>query len=439
MLVMALYNVIDTFFVAGLPNGRQAIAGLTVVFPLQMVAGALGVGAGIGVASLVARRFGEQRTDEVRAIAGTAVTLPLVLGGALLLTARLAPYQLLHVFGVQPDIVVPALTYLTTVSVGFPFVLFNMTVGGLLRGAGDAVMPMVIMATSAGLNVILAPLLINGIGPFPRLEVFGAALATVIAQVASFCLTVGYMLSGRSGYRLGWRHLGLRWHVLRGIAVVGAPAAAMQIAQSVVVSVFNWVLGRHGSGAIAAYGMTFRILMLIFPWVFGVSQGLLPIVGYNFGARQHRRMWRAVRIAATWTGALGFLLSAAMWIAAPRVVNAFTNDAELLEVTPAALRLILLTLGFVAPQIMAVTALQGMGFGAQAMVLSLTRQLLFLVPGLLVLSHLFGVMGAFAAHPVADALSFAVTGLYVWGVWRRFRHAEGRSLVQPAESGPPTL
>jgi len=204
----------------------------------------------------------------------------------------------------------------------------------------------------------------------------------------------------------------------------------MQITQSVVVSVFNRVLGHHGSSAIAAYGLTFRLLMLVFPWMFGVTQGLLPIVGYNYGARQYRRMWGALRLAATSTGAVGLVLSACLWVAAPQVVGAFTHDAELLRVTPMALRLVLLTLGIVAPQFMAISTLQGMGFGAQAMVLSLTRQLVFLIPGLLVLSHYYGVLGAFAAHPVSDVLSTAVTAVWLWVIWRRLRSAQ-----EPAATG----
>jgi len=430
MLVMSLYNIVDTFWVSGLPNGPKAIAALTVTFPLQMIAVALGVGTGIGTASLVSRRFGENRVDEVNDVGGHAVVMPLVAGGALLGLCLLIPGPMLQVFGAKPDTLNIALTYLVVIGFGFPFQLFAMTVNGLYRGAGNAVMPMVCMAVPALVNILLDPFLIYGWGPFPRLEVQGAALATTIAKVVGFAISATYLWSGHSGYHIRLRHFRPRLSILRDIAQVGGPACAMHFVQSAVVSVFNRVLGVYGSNAIAAYGLTFRVLMLVVPCLRGLSQGLMPIVGYNFGAGQFRRMWRAIRTAALWSVSMSLGLGIVLWAFTPQVVAVFARTVELQDLTVLSLRLVLLGLWLAAPQMIAVTALQGMGFGHQAMALALTRQLFFLIPGLLILSSLFGVAGAFASQPVADVLSLLVTGAYFRTVYRRYR----ASLADPVDS-----
>jgi len=440
MLVMSLYNVVDTFWVSGLPEGKEAIAALTVMFPLQLIAGAFGVGTGIGVASLVARRFGEGRLDEVNDVGGNAVTLPLVVGILLTGTCLTFPEQMLYLFGAQADIMGLAMTYLTTVLLGMPFLLFSMTVAGLYRGSGNAVMPMITMGASAGVNLVLDPFLIYGWGPFPHLGVQGAALATVIAQVCSFALSAGYLASSMSGYRIAPRHLMPRLRILRDIAQVGAPAFATQFTNSLIATVFNRVLGSYGSVAIAAYGLTFRVMMLIFPLMMGVTQGLLPIVGYSFGAKQYRRLWGAFRTATAWTSGLALALSAALWIGSPAAVGLFARDPELSRLTVLSLRIHLLTLCLVQPTVMAVATLQGMGMGPQAMLLTLTRDVIFVVPGLLLLSAQFGIAGAFAARPVADVLALAVTAFYLSSVYARYHgRAEEPALAQPCEATVPDV
>lgn len=420
-LVMSLYNVVDTFWVSRLPDGPQAIAALTVVFPLQMIAAALGTGTAVGVASLVSRRYGEQKVEEVNHVAGHAVLLPLVSGSLLMLIARGAPSLLLNLFGAQPDIAEAARIYLTSVAFGFPFVLFLMTVNGLYRGAGNTVAPMVVMSGSAICNLILDPVMIFGYGPFPALGIQGAALATVISQVTAFVGSALYLVSARSGYHVRLEHFRPSGRILRDIAQVGAPAAAMTVVQSVVVSVYNGVLGAYGSTAIAAYGLTFRVLMVLIPWIMGLNQGLLPIAGFSFGAGRYRRMWSALKLAAGWATGIGLVLSSLLLLLAPQVVAIFSDDPRMLELGTLSIRIILCTMWLMAPQVIGVAMLQGMGLGTQAMFLALSRQVIFLIPLILLLSHTFGLLGAYAAMPVSDTLSFLVTFGYLTTLHRRYQ------------------
>lgn len=421
MVVMSLYNLVDTFWVAGLPYGTKAIAALTILFPVQQLAGSLGVGAGVGVASLVSRRFGEDRREEVNAIAGNAVTLPLVLGVALAGLCLLVPHGLVRVFGAPEELADLSSLYLTTVAFGFPFLMFTMTASGLFRGSGDTVAPMVVNVAAACVNALLDPFLIYGWGPFPELGVQGAALATATSQLLGTAIAATYLWSRRSAYRVRARHLGLRLSILTDVAQVGAPATVMAWARSGVGILFNWVLAGFGPAAIAAQGITLRILMLVVSFIgAAVNQGLMPVIGYNFGARNYRRMWRAYLVAALGTSGLGLVLSTVTFIAAPQIVGVFTKDPELLALATLAFRLKIATLFLVEPQMMGMALLQGMGRGVQAMMLTLVRQVIIVVPALLLFSHFFGVTGAFCAEPTADVLALAIAGPLVWGAYRSY-------------------
>ncbi len=421
MVVMSLYNLVDTFWVGRLPESTVAIAALTVLFPLQMVAGALGAGTGVGVSSLVARRFGAQRLNEVSQVAGHAVALPVLLGLVLTVICVAAPRELVRLFGATPEITPSAATYLLTVAFGFPFLLSMMTLSGLYRGAGNTVTPMVIMLFSAGANALLDPLLIFGWQGLPALGIQGAALATVIAQLGAAVLAVIYLCSGRSGYRINLRDLALRVAIMRDIAEVGAPAALMHCVGSVVGITFNWVLAGFGAEAIAAQGLSLRIVMLVISFIGGgVHQGLMPIVAYNFGAQSYRRMWRAYRAAALGTSAIGLGLAAVTSLIAPQIVGLFTKDPELIRLAVMAYRLRIATLFLVEPQMMGVASLQGMGKGLHAMVVTLVRQVGLVIPALFLLSRSYGVLGAFAAQPVADTLSLVVTASILVSVYRRY-------------------
>lgn len=419
MLVTSLYNFVDTFWVARL--GKNAVAALTVVFPWQIIVAAIGIGMGVGIASLVARRCGEGRTDQVNDIGGQIVFFS-VAGGAICGSLTLLfPVALLRMFGTTPEILPLSHIYLTTVVFGLPALLFMMATNGLYRGLGNTLLPMVVMGSSALVNIVLDPLLIFGLGPFPRLGVQGAGLATALSQWAIAMGLAGYLWSRYSGVRIQGRHLRPQVEVFRDIAQVGAPMFAMQVTRSVTVALYNVVLGQFGAVAIAAYGLTFRILMLVFPFIFGIGQGLLPIVGFNFGARQYRRMWQALKLAAGLSTLMGAVLGVLIGVFAPILVRAFTVEPDLAALTVLAIRVLVLTMWLMAPQVMCVSALQGIGYGGTALLLSLARQLVFLVPGLLLLSAYYGVAGAFAAGPVADVCGFLVTAACMWYLYSRYR------------------
>jgi len=421
MLVMSLYNIVDTFWVSGLPNGTSAIAALTVLFPVQMIAGAFAWGTAAGVTSLVARRFGATRLDEANRAAGNAVSLSLLLGAVFGVVGALFARPVVRLFGATPEIEEPAIAYLTIVAVGFPFMMLGLVLNSLFRAAGNTLTPMLILTSAAFINAGLAPLFIYGLGPFPRLEVRGAALATIIAQISTAVIAMLYLRNGRTAYTLHLRDFRLSLPIVRDIAQVGAPATADTLLRSIVASVFNRILGTYGPAAIAAHGLSLRVLMVVISVLGGgVNQALVPIVGFNFGALNYRRMWHAYQIAAVWTSGGGLLLGGLMCLFAKEVLSPFAKDPELLRLGVLALRLKMCTFFLIEPQMMAVFTLQGMGMGGRAMVLTMCRNVVFVLPAVFVLPHLFGVVGAFSAQAVADVGALFVAAGVMWKVYRMY-------------------
>lgn len=431
MFMMSLYGIINTFWVGQL--GPDAIAATAVVFPYHLLVLAFGIGSGAGFGSLIARRFGERRLEVTNPIAGQVFALVAGFGVCFFLFTTFWPGTLLHLFGTTENIFVLARDYLHILGYGVFFTLFSMMISSLLRGSGNTQVPMYILAMGTVLNAVLDPFLIYGWAGFPRWGVNGAAVASVIAQGTSAVANLIYMLYARSGFRLRWPDLRPRWDLLVDIYRVGLPAFIMQFTAGLILVVLNHVLVRFGSDAIAANGLIFRTVGLIMMPIAGISQGLLPLVGYNFGAQQPERLWRAVRLAsigslmAVGVGYVGLQLWPHLW------VQVFTHDPRFLPVATQALRLTTLALPLLGPQFMWITTFQGLGQGRTAMVLSLLRQGVLLLPLLLILPHAFGISGVWLSLPISDSAAFLLTA---WWIRRRRRQPVLAPQGLPPEAYP---
>lgn len=421
MVVMSIHNIVNTLWVTGLPDGTEAIAALTVMFPVQMVVSAVGMGIAMGLTSLVSRRLGEGRRDAVLHGTGNAMVLGGGFGLLFALLSVAAAEPMVRAFGATPELVELSAQYLVRVSVAFPLFMIGLSLDGLYRGGGNVTVPMYLTALSAVVNATLAPLLIYGVGPFPRWELNGAGVATAFAQILTASVSLWYLRSGRSGFRLRRRDLKLDLDIIRDIAVVGVPAMAMNALRSITALVFNWVLGGFGAAAIAGHGLALRVMMLAVSCLGGgVHQALMPIVGYTFGARNYRRMWSAYRIAALWTSIGGLIMGGLLCAFARPILAPLAREQELLDLATLALQLKMCTFFLVEPQMMAMFALEGMGFGGRAMILNIARDVVLVLPALLILPRIMGVTGAYAAQPVADVLAMFVTFWVMAQVYRQY-------------------
>jgi putative MATE family efflux protein len=421
-ITLSLYNIVDTFWVAKL--GYGAIAALTIVFPYQILIVSMGVGSGIGVAALVSRRFGEKNPEATNHVAGQ--TFPIALFWGLLFTVIGASFSeaILTTFGATPDIMDYGTQYLGIVAFGAPQIIFALLASSLIRGSGDAVKPMIIMITASVVNIILDPFMILGLGPFPEMGVRGAALATVIAQSVGASIALSFLLGRKTAFRVGLGHLKPDFSILKDIYRVGAPSTILQVTESLCFILFNTVVSAFGSVSIAAVGLVVRIADLAFMPVFGLSDGLLPIVGFNFGAGYLKRLWKAVKLASL---GIALLLGVGVLIIeglAPQIVGIFSNDLELLAVTVPAMRIMLATILLGGPSVMFITTFQGLSKGTMALVLSLVRQLIFFIPLLYLLRHLLGLTGVWLSLPLSDILSFIVAFAVIYREYRKHRQSD---------------
>ncbi len=417
----SLYNIVNTLWVTRI--GYTAIAALTIVFPYQILYWAVGGGTGTGLAAFVSRRFGEKKPEATNQAAGQIFFLSAFWGLLFILVAAFLHDPLLRFLGAKPDFMDYARQYFVITAYGSPLAIFAVIVSSLMRGSGDTVKPMIVMISSTLINVVLDPLLIFGIGPFPELGVAGAALGTVISQACGALFGLYYLLAGKTAYHIKLAHLLPNWSIIKEIYRVGMPSVVTQFVESFAFMLFNIIISSFGSIYIAVVGIVIRISDFMFMPVMGVSNGLLPIVGYNFGAKNYTRLWKGVKLASVGIMLLLVVLTVLMVIFAPWIVSIFSNDPSLTEKTIPAFRIMLSSMCVVGPTIMFITAFQGLSQGMKALLLSLLRQFIIFIPIMLLFRYIWGIMGVWVSAPVADILSFLLVFAFIRREYNKHRHA----------------
>jgi putative MATE family efflux protein len=418
-ITTSLYNIVNTIWVTKI--GYEAIAALTIVIPVQILYYAIGGGTSTGIAALVSRRFGEKNPEAANHAAGQIFFISAFFGLLFILLITLTGEKILPFLGATPDIMDFSRQYLIVTSFGAPFIIFALVTTSLMRGSGEAVKPMIIMVSSTIINIILDPLLIFGIGPFPEMGVSGAALGTVVAQVFGALLGLYYLLAGKTAYHIRLADLRPDISILKDIYRVGLPTIVTQMMESLAFLLFNKIVSSFGSLIIAVVGIVMRISDFAFMPVMGVSNGLLPIIGYNYGANNYKRLWRAVKIASVSIMVLLAVLTILMVVFAPQIVDVFSDNANLTAEAIPALRIMLSTMLLVGPTVMFITAFQGLSQGTKSLMLSLLRQFLIFIPILFLFRYLFGLIGVWLSAPASDILSFALIYIFIYREYKKHR------------------
>ncbi len=406
---ISLYNIVDTFWVARL--GYQSVAALTAVMPFWVIYYAVGTGTGVGANAISSRRFGEGDPEAANRVAGQVVSLAVGLGLIFALATTFFTVPIIKLCGVTPDVIDIARQFLVVLGWGAPFLFLQLIARNMFQASGDAIRPMVFTIFGQVCNAVLDPFLIFGWGFFPAMGVAGAALSSVIASGLGTALAVYFVLAGKTPYRLRLKHLVPRWADIAAIYKVGLPAMMMMVNESISFALLNHVLSRYGSVALAAMGICGRLSdLLAFTVISGLANGLLPIVGFSFGAKLWRRLWGAVRMAIIWSVILMVAATLIYEVFAPQIVGLFSKDPELVKIAVPGMRIFLSSLIVVGPMFLAITTFQGLSKGTTAMVLSLGRQFLFFLPGLYALSAVMGMTGVWLSLPVSDILGVLSIG-----------------------------
>jgi len=416
MLVNALYNVVDRIFV-GNSVGPLGIAGITIGFPIMLIMMAFGMLIGLGANSLVSIRLGEGKKDEAELILGNAMLL-LVIIALLQSVAGLALLDpLLRIFGASSEVLPYANAYMQIILLGAIFQSLGFGMNNFIRGEGNPKVAMLTMLIGAALNAMLCPVFIFGLG----MGIRGSALATVISQGVSAAWVLHYFFSGQSTLKIRKKNLVLQKRIVGNILAIGSAPFALQLAASLVNTVMNKSLGYYGGDlAISGMGIVMSVLNLVMMPVIGINQGVQPIIGYNYGAKKYDRVKEALKLAiigATAIVCLGFVL---VQVFPRQIVNLFnSSDTKLLELGVYFLRSFLIFLPLVGFQIVSSGYFQAVGKPKQSAFLTLSRQLILLVPAILVLPLFLKLHGVVIAGPVADLGSSMLTGFWITREIRR--------------------
>ena len=419
MLVNALYNVVDSIFV-GHGVGPIGLAAVTIAFPVMIVLMGFGMLVGVGATTLVSIRLGQKRIRDAEKILGNAFILGIAfaLGLSGLFLLFLDP--ILAALGAEQAILPYARDFTTLILAGSVFMFTGFGLNNIIRAEGNPKLAMLTMVMSALLNTLLNPLFIFGLG----LGIKGSALATVISQAVSAVWVVAHFRSPRSYLKLRRADMLPDRRIIAKILVMGSSAFFMQIAASVVAGLFNNILMAFGGDtAVAAMGIINRVSMLMLMPLFGISQGTQPVIGYNYGAKKYGRVREAVvkgSLAATAVSVAGFAIVELFDV---YIVRLFSSDAALVALGAAGLKVFMAMLPIIGFQVIGSAFFQAIGKPMHSLVLSMSRQLLILIPVLLVLPRFVGLQGVWLAGPIADFGSTALTAVLVAIQLRRLGRA----------------
>jgi len=400
MIVQALYNLADTFFIGRL-NDANAVAAVTLAFPLFMTLQAFGNLFATGGASYISRALGKKELENPKRAAATSFFLAVGTGIVMAAVFLLNIKRILTLIGAAGDTFRLTQIYLSYIMAFAPVLLLQVSLSGILRAEGATTEAMIGMMTGTVINILLDPIFILTL----NLGVRGAAIATIIGNSFGVLYYITYFVRKKSVVSISPAYFSFHRGIIIDICKIGIPVAVNQILMSVVHTFSNAVAASYGDTVIAAMGIVMRTSSLAFMLIHGLALGYQPLAGYCFGAKLFGRLKEGFKFTITIGTVLSALFTAVGLTLAPQIIRAFIDNSEIIALGARVLRLFAVPGLFMSVQITIMVSFQAMGKGLESMILSLGRQGLFFVPSILILNTFFGLNGFIFAHPVSDFLS----------------------------------
>ncbi len=405
MFIMTLYNVVDTIFI-GHYVGPLGIAGLSIVFPLQMLAIGIGEMMGMGGASLISRSLGTGDKPQAERVLGNALTANIVLSAIIMILGLANPDFWLRLMGASETILPYARDFMTIIIIGVVFSTSAMALNSLIRAEGNARVPMTGMIIGAVINVILCAVFIIPLD----MGVRGSALATVIAQLISVLYFMSYYVSGKSFLKLHYRNLIVKWNILKAILTIGVASFARLMAGSLSAIFVNRLLITYGGDlAISTFGIINRIMMFAIMPGIAIGGGLQPILGFNYGAKRYNMALKSIKLAIVAATACCLLVFLVIYFAPEPFIRIFTADSELIAMGSYAAKRVFLSLYLIGFMMVGSLSFQSVGKATQAFVTAISRPILFLIPLIFILPRFWQLEGVWLAFPITDGLTCLLT------------------------------
>lgn len=417
-VVMALYNIIDSIVIGHAIDDPNVVSGIAITFPVMNLATALGMLIGIGAATRISIVMGQRDKKAAEKILGNSVVLTVIIGLLYITAFAIFLDPILKLFGASPKSLPYAREFLIWVLPGMVLMNLTFSYNNVMRATGYPRKAMYTNLIGAGLNVILAPAFLFGLG----MGIRGAAIATDISMFVTAFFVMGHFFQRKNVLHFERGTFRPRWNIIKPILYIGMAPFLINVAGSSINAIVNNSLLEHGGDNAIAAVVVFNRFVTIFVFiVIGICQGMQPILGYNYGARNYDRLFATLRLAAvcaviiTTAGSLVGALNPGM------IARMFMQDPTQILCAENCLKITTVTFWMVGFQIVATNFFQSLGMAGKAVFLSLTRQIIFMIPLLFLLPPRFGLDGVWAAFPVSDLLSTVVAALMLWALIRKIK------------------
>lgn len=431
MLVQALYNIVDSVFVSMI--NENALTAVSLAFPIQSLMIALSTGTGVGINAVLSRSLGEKNQENVNKAAENGVFLAIVSYVLFLIIGLLIakPFYLSQTK--NEEIVSYGVTYLTIVCICSIGMFTQMTFEKLLQSTGRTMYTMVTQSIGAVINIIFDPILIFGLFGFPELGVAGAAAATVFGQAMAGTLAILFNVKVNKDIQLDFRKFRPDKMMIGKIYAVGVPSIIMQAIGSVMTYGMNLILIQFTSTATAVFGVYFKVQSFIFMPVFGLNNGMVPIVAYNYGAGSKKRVKHVTRLSITYAVSIMLIGLLVFQIFPDKLLAMFNASENMLAIGVPALRIISISFMFAGFCIVMGSVFQALGNGVYSLVVSVARQLIVLLPAAYLLSLSGNVNNVWWAFPIAELMSLSMTLFFYGRINRKIISKIGEPALMPEE------
>ncbi|NOR85845.1 MATE family efflux transporter [archaeon] len=414
LLMQTSFNIIDTIFVGRL--GADALAAVSMTFPVIFLFVALASGIGIGTVALVSQNVGAKKKDVAALAAEQSLLISFIMGVSFAILGFIFTKPLFRIIGATEQLIPIITSYVYPIYIGILFMFLGFASNSILRGAGDMKTPMKMMMIATILNILFDWIFIFGAGPIPAMGVPGAAWATVLSRFIGFAYIFLNLLFVQKIIPLKLKHLRPNIDIIKKIFVVGIPASLSNIAMSLSMFFMIRIVSVFGPAAIAAYGLGFRLDSVAFMAIFGIASATITFVGQNTGAKNVKRSIKATWCASKMAIFVMAFLGIIFFLFRESIASVFTTDTEIIKHTTNYIKYVSLTYGFIAVGVITMSGFQGMGRGMPQLKMAIFRLFIFMVP----LSYLFsipmnfGVNGVWIAIATSMILSGIVSGIWFW-------------------------
>ena len=416
MLVQALYNVVDSYFVAKV--SEDALTAVGMAFPFQNLMIAVSVGTGVGVNALLSRSLGARDQETANRSAENGVLLAILSALVFMVVALLFAQPFFELQKATPEIAQQGAAYLRICG-GLSFGIFlEVMFERLLQSTGRTFYTMITQGVGAVINIIMDPVLIFGVGPFPQMGVAGAAAATVLGQIVAAILAVIFNITRNHDIQPTLKGFRPNGHIIRQIYSVGIPTIVLNSISSVMTFGMNLILISFSSTAVAVFNVYFKLQSFVFMPVFGLNNGLVPIVSYNYGARKKKRLIDAVRFGSLLAVGIMLVGLAIIQLFPAPILGIFEASADMLRIGVPALRIISLCFVFAGFNVICSSTFQALGNGVLSMIISIVRQLVVLLPAAFLLSLSGNLDLVWLAFPIAEVAAVCLSVLFLRHTYR---------------------